>query len=210
MNPLSSVGTGELILILVIALIFLGPERLPEIARGVGTAIRRFRDALQDMSSDFGEDLASVQEVTQDLQEGIRAVQDVRHLSQTLVSSAAAPLVEAMEPVKSAVEEAKAAVDTGAPLTSSQAGLADSNETTSPSESKLVAKSEPEEADELPSPVDEVKEAAPLTSSQAGSADSDEVTLPSEPESVAEPKPPEEEESHSPDEPRVVVEDDQV
>ena len=93
MNPLASVGTGELILILVIALIFLGPERLPEIARTVGKTVRQFRDALQGMSSDFGEELASMQEVTRDIQEGLQAVQDVRNLPRTLVSKASAPLV---------------------------------------------------------------------------------------------------------------------
>jgi Tat protein translocase TatB subunit len=86
MNPLASVGTGELILILVIALIFLGPERLPEIARSVGKTVRQFRDALQGMSSEFGEELASMQEVTRDIQEGLQAVQDVRNLPRTLVS----------------------------------------------------------------------------------------------------------------------------
>jgi len=140
MNPLSSVGTGELILILVVALIFLGPERLPEIARGFGKAIRQFRNALQNMSSEFGEELASVQEVTQDLQEGVRAVRDVRHLSQTLVSSAAAPLVEAVEPVKSALQEAKEAVEIGPALSPAQG------------EAESVASLEPEGTEELEEP----------------------------------------------------------
>jgi len=136
MNPLSSVGTGELILILVVALIFLGPERLPEIARGFGKAIRQLRDAVQNMSSEFGEELASVQEATQDLQEGVRAVRDVRHLSQTLVSSAAAPLVEAVEPVKSAVQEAKEAVKIEPAMSPAQ------------DEAESVADLEPEEPEE--------------------------------------------------------------
>lgn len=110
MNPLSSVGTGELILILVVALIFLGPERLPEIVRSIGKTIRQFRDSLQGMSSEFGEELASVQEVTRDIQESMQAVQEVRELPKTLVSTATAPLMEAMEPVKTAVEEAKESV----------------------------------------------------------------------------------------------------
>jgi len=111
MNPLSSVGTGELIFILVIALIFLGPQRLPEIARNVGKAIRQFRDVLQGMSSEFGEELASVQEVTRDIQDGIQAVHEVRDLPKTLVNTAAEPLIEAMAPVKTAVKEAKEGVD---------------------------------------------------------------------------------------------------
>jgi len=111
MNPLSSVGTGELILILVIALIFLGPDRLPQIARSVGKTIRQFRDAVQGMSSEFGEELASVQEVTRDIREGLQAVQDVRNLPQKLVSTAAVPLVEAMDSAKSAVKETREAIE---------------------------------------------------------------------------------------------------
>jgi Tat protein translocase TatB subunit len=111
MNPLSSVGTGELIFILIIALIFLGPERLPEIMRGVGKTIRQFRDALQGLGSEFGEELASVQKVGRDIQEGIQAVQDVRNLPKTLAGSAAAPLLETVEPVKATVKEVKEAIE---------------------------------------------------------------------------------------------------
>jgi sec-independent protein translocase protein TatA len=36
----------HLLLILVIALVFFGPKRLPELGKGLGTSIRDFRDAL--------------------------------------------------------------------------------------------------------------------------------------------------------------------
>jgi len=115
MNPLSSVGTGELVFILIIALIFLGPERLPEIARSVGKAIRQFRDAVQNMSSEFGQELASMQEVSRDIQEGIQAAQDVRDLPKTLINSAAAPLLEAADPLKAAAQEARRAAEAISP-----------------------------------------------------------------------------------------------
>ena len=38
------IGIGELILILVIALIVFGPEKLPEIARNIGKFYRQIRD----------------------------------------------------------------------------------------------------------------------------------------------------------------------
>lgn len=147
MNPLSSVGTGELILILVIALIFLGPERLPEIARSVGKAIRQFRGTLQGISSEFGEELASMQEVTRDIQQGLQAVQEVRDLPRTLASTAAAPLVEATEPLKSAVEEVREATK---PIRASVAVRAGDS---TPGEEEPLAESE--------SPTEPVKDDSP-------------------------------------------------
>ncbi len=38
-----NIGTGELILIAVVALLVLGPKRLPELARGLGKFLREFR-----------------------------------------------------------------------------------------------------------------------------------------------------------------------
>jgi sec-independent protein translocase protein TatA len=38
----------HLVIILVIALIVLGPKRLPEAGRGLGEAIRGFRSSLED------------------------------------------------------------------------------------------------------------------------------------------------------------------
>ena len=44
-------GMGELVVILVVALLVLGPKRLPEMATGLGKAIRDFRRATQDIQS---------------------------------------------------------------------------------------------------------------------------------------------------------------
>ena len=41
------VGVTELLVVLVIALIVLGPKRLPEAARSVGKGMREMKDALQ-------------------------------------------------------------------------------------------------------------------------------------------------------------------
>ena len=45
-----SIGPGELIIVLVIALIVLGPKRLPEVGRSVGKGMREFKDALSGMN----------------------------------------------------------------------------------------------------------------------------------------------------------------
>ena len=46
-------GTGELILVLVLALIFIGPERLPDMATKLGKIARRARQAIDEFKSDL-------------------------------------------------------------------------------------------------------------------------------------------------------------
>jgi sec-independent protein translocase protein TatA len=47
------VGVTELLVVLVIALIVLGPKRLPEMARNLGKGVREFKEAI---SLDSGDD----------------------------------------------------------------------------------------------------------------------------------------------------------
>jgi sec-independent protein translocase protein TatA len=47
-----NIGPGELIIVLVIALIILGPKRLPEVGRSVGKGMREFKDSLSGISLD--------------------------------------------------------------------------------------------------------------------------------------------------------------
>jgi Tat protein translocase TatB subunit len=49
-------GMGELLVILAVALLVLGPKRLPEMATGLGKAIRDFRRATQDIQSQLETD----------------------------------------------------------------------------------------------------------------------------------------------------------
>ncbi|MBE3590024.1 MAG: twin-arginine translocase TatA/TatE family subunit [Firmicutes bacterium] len=40
-------GLSEILVVLIAALIFFGPRRLPEIGRALGSSIREFRDSFQ-------------------------------------------------------------------------------------------------------------------------------------------------------------------
>ncbi len=42
-------GAGELFLIFLIALFFLGPKKLPELAKGLGSALREFNKAKEQV-----------------------------------------------------------------------------------------------------------------------------------------------------------------
>ena len=52
-----NVGPLELIVVLIIALIVLGPQRLPDVARSVGRGMREFRGALESSDGDDDEDV---------------------------------------------------------------------------------------------------------------------------------------------------------
>lgn len=46
---LPNIGPGELILILIIALVVLGPGKLPDVAQSLGKSLREFRKAASDV-----------------------------------------------------------------------------------------------------------------------------------------------------------------
>ncbi|MCM2349193.1 MAG: twin-arginine translocase TatA/TatE family subunit [Bacteriovoracaceae bacterium] len=52
-------GFGELILIFLIALIFIGPKKLPELAKGLGKGIRDFQNAAKGFGDELKEDINS-------------------------------------------------------------------------------------------------------------------------------------------------------
>jgi sec-independent protein translocase protein TatA len=51
-----SVGPMELILVLAIALIVLGPKRLPEAGKALGKGLREFKDSVSGIGQDDDED----------------------------------------------------------------------------------------------------------------------------------------------------------
>ncbi len=50
--PVPSIGPLELVVVLVIALVILGPKRLPDAARSLGSGLRGFKDSLGGLSDD--------------------------------------------------------------------------------------------------------------------------------------------------------------
>jgi sec-independent protein translocase protein TatA len=54
-----NIGPMELIVVLVIALVVLGPKKLPEVGKSLGKGMREFKDSLSNMSGDDDDDAKS-------------------------------------------------------------------------------------------------------------------------------------------------------
>lgn len=53
-----NIGPMELLVIVALALIVLGPDKFPEAGRAVGRAVREFRSATDGLTRDFSRDVA--------------------------------------------------------------------------------------------------------------------------------------------------------
>ncbi len=54
-----NIGPMELIVVLAIALIVLGPKKLPEVGKSVGKGMREFKDAISGDSKDDRDELVA-------------------------------------------------------------------------------------------------------------------------------------------------------
>ena len=96
------IGPMELVVILLVALIIFGPERLPEIGRALGRSVRQFREFSQEITSDLvavKEELESasesvvstVEEVKGELEEASQSLRQATDIQGILESPAQKP-----------------------------------------------------------------------------------------------------------------------
>jgi sec-independent protein translocase protein TatB len=81
------IGTQELLMILVVAIVVVGPKRLPELAKGLGQSVRNFRRASAKVRAELNASGAldeinqlkdSMRGVASDLQAEVTELTDVR------------------------------------------------------------------------------------------------------------------------------------
>ena len=77
-----NVGPLELLVVLAVALIVVGPERLPELARSVGRVLRQFRDVQDEVrnmvSSEVNDDMRDAANEFRKVTGGIKQATDVK------------------------------------------------------------------------------------------------------------------------------------
>ena len=69
-------GVGEILLILAIALIFIGPERLPDLARSLAKGYAEFRRSFDEVKNSIEKDMRSLN-VEEQLRQGKRNLDEI-------------------------------------------------------------------------------------------------------------------------------------
>jgi sec-independent protein translocase protein TatA len=69
MSTLQFISGQEIFIIMVVALLLFGANKIPEIAKGLGKGMREFRKATDDIKKEFDES-------TRDIKEDIKDIKD--------------------------------------------------------------------------------------------------------------------------------------
>ena len=64
-----SIGTNEIILIMLIALLLFGPKKLPEIGRTIGSTVRELKKAARDFTS-------SIEQMENEVSDEVSSIKD--------------------------------------------------------------------------------------------------------------------------------------
>lgn len=95
---LSKIGTGELLVILLVALFVVGPERLPKLARSLGKAVAGFKRYLNDMTDDLKESSGDLKDIASEMGK----------MRKDLSDAVESPLKTVTDPAKEILHEEKA------------------------------------------------------------------------------------------------------
>lgn len=87
------IGFAELVLILIVALVVVGPERLPGLARQLGTVVRDLRRMYTNLRSDLGPEFDDIEQSIRELR-ALDPRQQVRDYSRNLLDDLSADAPE--------------------------------------------------------------------------------------------------------------------
>ena len=100
-------GWGELVVILIIALIVLGPDKLPQMGRALGKAVRGVKKYVREAAQEL-EDFDELKDIKNDV-DGIQ--RDLRSMGRSLEKSVTHDLEAVEEDVESAADDIRSAVE---------------------------------------------------------------------------------------------------
>jgi Tat protein translocase TatB subunit len=83
------IGFPELIVIMVIALVVIGPNKLPDLAKALGKGMAEFRKATQEMKENLAldEGIQEIQKATQEIKENLALDKQLQEVKNELVDS---------------------------------------------------------------------------------------------------------------------------
>jgi Tat protein translocase TatB subunit len=83
------IGFPELIVIMVIALVVIGPSKLPDLAKALGKGMAEFRKATQEMKENLAldEGIQEMQKATQKIKENLALDKQIQEVKDELVDS---------------------------------------------------------------------------------------------------------------------------
>jgi len=104
------IGFMEILVIFVVALLVIGPDKLPEYMKKLGVALREFKKASSELTKDIREDVVQpLQEMKRPLDEAVAPINDLAKDLQKELNSVTAPLNDLTKPVSTPAPEAPAA-----------------------------------------------------------------------------------------------------
>lgn len=90
-----NIGFPEMALIFIVALIVLGPEKLPEIARALGNGYNEFMRSMRDVRQSFDSVTSELEKETRVIRDPVSAVgKSIERAILTETDKAASPLSE--------------------------------------------------------------------------------------------------------------------
>ena len=124
------IGFSEIVIIFIVALIVIGPEKLPEYARKLGEALRQFRNVSSDLTKDIKE---TVIEPLEEAQKPIR--------------EALQPMTDAADDIKKNITEVKTSVNNIGKTAPKKAEAVKSEKSTDSNETEVETASQVHEED---------------------------------------------------------------
>ncbi len=98
-------GAGEIFIILAFALIFIGPKKLPELARNLGKGIREFQKAKDDLMTQVNESSQHEDKLQEDHHPNLTGVNEAEEFTTPTEAKADPEVDKVVDEIKDAMQK---------------------------------------------------------------------------------------------------------